>query len=139
MKRSIWKTSLGIFAILFGALTIVSGGKVLFGNLAAVQAAGDVVDFVLWFNFLSGPIYILAGVAILLGKNWAKPVSAVLAVSIVLVFAMFGWHISSGGAYEVRTLGAMILRSGFWVIVAWVLFRTKPSDTSISQVVRRQT
>ncbi|PHQ94636.1 MAG: hypothetical protein COB40_11805 [Marinosulfonomonas sp.] len=127
MKRSIWKIALGIFAILFGTLTIVSGGKVLLGNLAAVQAAGDVVNFVLWFNFLSGPIYILAGVAIAFGKQWAKPLAAVLAVSIVTVFALFAWHISSGGAYETRTLGAMVLRSGFWVVAALALFRAKPA------------
>lgn len=126
MKPPLWKTVLGIFAILFGALTIVSGGKVLFGNLAAVQAAGNVVNFVLWFNFLSGPIYILAGVAIAFGKKWAKPTAAILAVSIVSVFALFGWHINSGGAYEARTLGAMVLRSGFWVIAALALFRAPP-------------
>ncbi len=125
MKNPKWKTALGIFAILFGALTILSGGKVLFGNVAATQAAGEFVDFVVWFNFLSGPIYILAGVAIAFGKQWAKPVAAVLAVSILVVFAFFGWHIRSGGAFETRTLGAMVLRSGFWVAAAFALYRTR--------------
>ena len=42
------------FALVFGVLTIVSGGRVLFGGPEAQAAAGNAVHFVLWFNFLSG-------------------------------------------------------------------------------------
>ena len=35
-------------AVLFGLLTIGSGGRVLFGGPAAAAAAGDAVPFVLW-------------------------------------------------------------------------------------------
>ena len=30
----------------------------------------------------------------------------------------FGYHISQGGAFEPRTMGAMILRSSVWVVIA---------------------
>ena len=49
---SLW--SVAAVAVVFGALTILSGGTVLFGGDAAREAAGKVVPFVLWFNFLSG-------------------------------------------------------------------------------------
>ena len=39
-------------AIVFGLLTIKSGGSVLFVNGIARESAGDYVSFVLWFNFL---------------------------------------------------------------------------------------
>lgn len=47
--------------VVFGALTIVSGGQALFGSAAAQTAVGNAVPFVLWFNFLSGFVYVLVG------------------------------------------------------------------------------
>ena len=42
--------AIGIAAILFGVLTILSGGQALFGGEAARAAVGAAVPFVLWFN-----------------------------------------------------------------------------------------
>lgn len=106
------------FALVFGILTIVSGGQVLFGGPEAQAAAGNAVDFVLWFNFLSGFAYVAAAIGIAMRKDWARRLSVGLAVAIVAVFALFGWHIFTGGAYEMRTLGAMVLRSAVWIGIA---------------------
>ena len=106
------------FALVFGVLTIVSGGRVLFGGPEAQAAAGNAVHFVLWFNFLSGFAYVAAAVGILLLKRWARYLAIALAITIVAVFALFGWHVLSGGAYEMRTVGAMTLRSAVWIGIA---------------------
>lgn len=105
-------------AIVFGALTIVSGGAALFGGAAAQATAGNAVPFVLWFNFLSGFVYVLAGVGIGLRKSWGGTLAMALALAIVAVFALFGWHVYRGGAYEMRTVGAMILRAVVWIGIA---------------------
>lgn len=105
-------------AVVFGALTIVSGGRVLFGGAAAQAAAGDAVPFVLWFNFLSGFAYVLAGVGIALGRRWAATLAIALAVAIAAVFALFGLHVLRGGAFELRTVGAMVLQLGVWTAIA---------------------
>lgn len=118
------------FALIFGALTIVSGGRVLFGGPEAQAAAGNVVHFVLWFNFLSGFAYVAAAVGILLLKPWARYLAIALAIAIVAVFALFGWHVLSGGAYEMRTTGAMTLRSAVWIGIAIYLQR-RPRVASI--------
>ena len=47
-------------AIVFGIMTIKSGGAVLFTDGEARLAAGDYVSFVLWFNFLAGFLYVVA-------------------------------------------------------------------------------
>ena len=96
-------------AVVFGVLTIVSGGMALFGGAAAEAAAGNAVPFVLWFNFLSGFIYVVAGVAIAMRLKWDASLAKLLAVAIVAVFALFLWHIYRGGAYEMRTVGATYL------------------------------
>lgn len=41
-------------AVVFGALTVFSGGQALFGGAAAQEALVNAVPFVPWFNFLSG-------------------------------------------------------------------------------------
>lgn len=119
-------------AIVFGGLTIVSGGSVLFGGAAVEAAAGQVVPFVLWFNFLSGFVYVLAGIGLALGRAWALPLSVALAVAIAVVFALFGLHVARGGGFEMRTAGAMVLRLVVWVAIAVTALRASraaPSTT----------
>lgn len=117
-------------AVVFGALTILSGGRALFGDAAAQAAVGNAVPFVLWFNFLSGFAYVLAGIGIAMSKTWAGPLAVVLALAILAVFALFGLHILRGGAHEARTVGAMALRATVWIGIAIYLRRRGVPRTS---------
>jgi hypothetical protein len=123
-STSTWplKVAAGV-AVIFGLLTIVSGARALFGGPAAVAAAGDAVPFVLWFNFLSGFVYVLAGIGIAMGRRWAVMLSVGLAVMIAAVFALFGLYVFQGAAFEMRTVGAMSLRLVVWVAIAAVAAR----------------
>jgi hypothetical protein len=123
---------LAVIAVLFGVLTVLSGGMALFGPEQARARLGDVVPLVLWFNFLAGFAYVGAGVGLYLGRPGAVHLAAALAAATVLVFGALGWHAATGGAYEVRTVAAMSLRSIFWVVV-WIvavraLARREPSS-----------
>lgn len=112
-----------IVAALFGLATIASGGNALFGGPAARQAAGAYVPFVLWFNFLAGFAYVAAGAGLWLRRRWAAMLALVIAGTTLLVFAAFGVHVLNGGAYEVRTAGAMTLRSLVWIAIGWLAWR----------------
>ncbi|MCK9285928.1 MAG: hypothetical protein M0P39_16790 [Rhodocyclaceae bacterium] len=114
---------LATVAIAFGVLTVLSGGRALFGGMDARAELGNIVPLVLWFNFLAGFVYVLAGVALLRRKRRAAPLAVFLAVSTVLVFLAFALHILAGGAFEARTVGALSLRSLFWIAVALVALR----------------
>jgi hypothetical protein len=114
---------LAIAAIVFGVLTVLSGGRALFGNVEARAELGNVVSFVLWFNFTVGFVYVLAGVALLGAKRWAPAVALFLAVSTVLIFLAFITHVVAGGDFEMRTVGALVIRSLFWIAVALVARR----------------
>ncbi|MDN3722513.1 hypothetical protein QW131_32915 [Roseibium salinum] len=94
----------------------------LFGGEEATQAAGNVVRFVLWFNFLAGFAYIVAGVGLFLRKRWAYWLAAAIVASTVAVFAAFAIHVLQGGAYEMRTLAALTLRTVVWAIIARIAF-----------------
>lgn len=110
-------------AIVFGLLTISSGGQALFGGAVARAAVGNAVDFVLWFNFGAGFAYVLAGIGLLTRYRWAVALSIVIAAATVVVFAAFGVHVVGGGAYEMRTVGAMALRSAVWIGIAVIASR----------------
>lgn len=109
------------FATIFGLLTIVSGGRALFGG----GDMGAVVPFVLWFNFIAGIAYVLAGIGLWRGAVWAPMLSLGIAVTTAAVFAAFLWHVSSGGGWEARTMGAMILRTGIWIAIAALVLQRK--------------
>lgn len=122
LKHSRWLGALALFAVLFGLLTLVSGGSVLFDS-AARQAAGNYVSFVLWFNFLAGFAYIIAGVGLWMWQRWAVWLSFLIAGATLVVFIIFGGYILSGGSYELRTLGAMSLRTVIWFVISVVAYR----------------
>ena len=107
-----------LVACAFGALTIASGGRVLFGSDAARVAAGSVVPFVVWFNFLAGFAYVAAGAGLWLGRRWSAWLAIGIAATTALVFAALGIHIAIGGAFEARTVAAMTLRTVLWAAIA---------------------
>jgi len=99
-------------------MTILEGGSVLFGDGAARRAAGSYVPFVLWFNFLAGFAYVAAGVGLRARFRWAVWLSFGIAVGTAAVFLGFGFHVLSGGPYEVRTVVALTLRTTVWLLLA---------------------
>lgn len=117
----IWAISL--VAVGFGLLTIKEGGAILFGGKAAQASAGNYVPFVLWFNFLAGFAYVIAGTGLWLRHRWAVWLAVVIAATTALVFATFGVHIYADGAYEMRTVIAMSLRTLVWVMIAAIAWR----------------
>ena len=108
-KADLLVKSLAVVAVLFGLLTVFSGGRTLFGGEGARLAAGAIVPFVLWFNFIGG--------------RWSVPLAVFIAVATGLVFATFGVHAWNGAAYEARTVGAMALRTLLWTGIAGTAYR----------------
>lgn len=108
-----------VVAVVFGLLTILSGGRALFG----ATDMGAIVGFVLVFNFLAGFAYVLAGVGLWQGRHWGPGLSLAILAATLIVFAAFGWHVLSGGPWETRTLGAMTLRTLVWVAIVAVTQR----------------
>lgn len=109
----------GVAAIAFGLLTLISGGSALFG----LVDMGAVVAFVLWFNFLAGFAYVIGGRLLMIGHRLALPVALTILIANAKVFAVFGWRVFVGDAFEARTVGAMTFRTAFWVAMVWASVR----------------
>ena len=103
-----------IVAIVFGLLTIVSGGSALFGSVDM----GDVVPFVLWFNFIAGFAYVIAGAGLWRQKPWAAGLALAIAGTTVLIGLAFVAQVLRGVPYEPRTIAALTFRIGIWVWIA---------------------
>ncbi|MCO5089789.1 hypothetical protein [Bosea sp. (in: a-proteobacteria)] len=114
-------TIAAVVAVIFGILTVVSGGRALFGGVEM----GAVVPFVLKFNLVAGFAYVLAGIGLWRMVRWARMLSVAIAVATAAVFAAFLWHAWHGGAYEARTMGAMPLRLAVWVVIAALAIRQR--------------
>jgi hypothetical protein len=123
-RRPRWAVVLALIATILGIVTVIVGGKTLFGGAEERTAAGNIVPFVLWFNFVAGFAYVIAGVGLFLWKRWAAQLSAAIAVATIVMFVAFSIHIFLGGAFEARTIGAMIIRSAVWVVIAVSTCRT---------------
>ncbi|CCF18368.1 conserved membrane protein of unknown function [Pseudorhizobium banfieldiae] len=105
--------------LVFGVLTVVSGGTAIFGPATATDVLGNVVPFVLWFNFLAGVAYVASGLGLFLRQDWAVGLSLALFVATFLILVGFAIHVATGGLYEMRTVGALLLRTAVWAAIAF--------------------
>ena len=121
-SRSIGILLASLVAILFGLLTIKSGGMVLFVDGPDRVAAGNYVPFVLWFNFVAGFFYIIAGVGLWFTQRWSMWLAGAIVISTLMVFALFNLHIYNGGLFEFRTVIAMSLRSVVWSVITFYAY-----------------
>ncbi len=110
-----------VVALLFGLVTIYSGGMALAGK----KEVGNAVHFVLWFNFLAGFAYVAASFGLAKMLGWGLKLSIAIAIATALVFAAFGFVVMQGGAYEMRTVGAMVIRLGVWVVISAIAMRAR--------------
>lgn len=95
---------------LFGLVTLVTSGAVLFNIGGASEAAGRYVPVVVWMNFFAAFLYLAATYGFLARKAWTP---AVLAMALVLLgVAAIGFfvHVRAGGDHEQRTMGALVFR-----------------------------
>lgn len=129
-QRSALTGVISLIAVGFGLLTIKEGGTILFGDEAARATAGNYVPFVLWFNFVAGFAYVVAGIGLWLQKRWSVWLATSLAAATALTFAALGMHVLFDGLYEKRTVIAMSMRTLVWTSIAALAWR---------QLVWRQT
>ncbi len=116
--------------LLFGSITLFMSGSVIFDLFGIREKQGDFVPFIVWTNFICGLLYLLAGWGLLRRFRWTTSV-LVLAV-MILIFGLAGlmWHISQGGAYELKTVKAMVFRILFTLAFAVFSWRYHTANKS---------
>lgn len=113
-----WVKPVSVFALIFGLMTVFSGGSVLFGPAEARVWAGSYIQFVVWFNFLAGFAYVLAAIGLWQRKCWAPKLAGLIAGATAAAALGFSVVVLQGGAFEMRTVGALAFRFAFWAAIA---------------------
>ena len=101
----------------FGLLTLFLSTSVVFDLFGVRAKEGNYVLFVVWANFISSIIYLVASYGFVKNKNWTSTILGISALILVNAFIGFIIYINADGVYETKTIGAMIFR-----IVVTIIF-----------------
>lgn len=99
-----------IFLVGFGLLTLFLSASVIFDLFGIRAKEGNYVLFVVWSNFVSSIIYLLAAYGFIQNKKWTATILGISTLLLISAFIGLRIHINSGGIYETKTIGAMIFR-----------------------------
>ncbi|MDF1549013.1 MAG: hypothetical protein P1P88_14405 [Bacteroidales bacterium] len=100
----------------FGVLTLFLSASVIFDLFGIREKEGNYVLFVVWANFISSLLYIVAAYGFIKNTKMTFPLLGMSAI--VLLSALIGLfvYIGAGGVYETKTIGAM----GFRIIITLI-------------------
>jgi hypothetical protein len=117
MKRT-FIIIIAVVLFLFGSLTLFLSGSVIFDLFGIREKEGNYVPLVVWANFISSILYLVAAYGLFKIKKW--PVWLLVVSVFILVAAFIGLkiHINNGGLYEAKTVNAMLFRIGLTVFIA---------------------
>lgn len=100
----------------FGLATLFMSSSVIFDLFGIRDKEGNYVLFVVWSNFACAILYFFSAYGFLKNKKWTIVLLAISAIILAAAFIGLKLHINAGGAYEMKTVGAMIFRTSFTVI-----------------------
>ena len=108
----------------FGLLTLFLSASVIFDLFGIRAKEGNYVLFIVWSNFISSILYLIASYGFVTSKRWTAKLLGVS--TIILITALIGlfYHINSGGIYETKTIGAMIFRISVTMVFAALAYFT---------------
>ena len=117
MKQKILKITATVL-LLFALLTLFLSSSVIFDLFGIREKEGNYVPLVVWANFISSILYLVAAYGLLKMKKWPVWLLVISAVILVAAFIGLKIHISEGGLYEAKTINAMIFRMGLTILLA---------------------
>lgn len=94
----------------FGLLTLFLSSSIIFDLFGVREKEGNYVLLVVWANFISSIIYLLAAYGFIKNKRWTAKLLGISTIVLIVAFIGLFVHINSGGIYETKTIGAMIFR-----------------------------
>ena len=122
-RRSLLRRITSVVAVSFGVVTVLAGGRVLFGG-----ADPGYVIFrpLLVFNAMMGVAYVIAGVAIWRDLRWSRSAAGMILALNLAVLGAIGVLYATGGGVAADSLRAMAFRSAVWFVL-WMGLRTLSS------------
>ena len=111
--------------VLFGFLTLFLSSSVIFDWFDIRAKEGNYVLAVVWANFVASWLYLMTALGIIQNKTWIVYPLALAVAVLVVGQILFFIHIVDGGLYETKTVGAMIFRIVFTLLLTVFASRIK--------------
>ena len=130
MKKAVQYT-LALLLLGFGLMTLFASGSVIFDWFEIRAEKGNYVLFVVWANFISSIIYLIAAYGFLKSKKWTARLLSISVAVLVLAFVGLNIHANTGGLYETTTMNAMIFRTTLtllFTVLAYLFITKKKKD-----------
>ena len=104
----------------FAAITLFLSSSVIFDLFGIREKEGNYVLFVVWANFLSSFLYLIAVWGLLKLKTWT--LIPLLTSVLILTLAQIGLfiHMNAGELYETKTVGAMFFRIALTLVFVFL-------------------
>ncbi len=109
MKKAI-PYILAVLLAAFGFVTLFLSSSIIFDLFGVRAKEGNYVLIVVWANFMSSLIYLFAAYGFIGNRKWTSKLLVISSTILIAAFIGFTIHISSGGIFETKTIGAMIFR-----------------------------
>jgi hypothetical protein len=108
----------------FGLLTLFLSSSVIFDLFGIRAKEGNYVLFVVWSNFISSILYLFAAFGFVKVKKWTTTLLGISTLILIVAFIGLKIHVSAGGIYEEKTIGAMIFRISLTLVFAILAYFT---------------
>jgi uncharacterized membrane protein (DUF2068 family) len=117
----------------FGLLTLFLSTSVIFDLFGIRAKEGNYVLFIVWSNFISSILYLIAAYGLFKSKKWTIYLLGMSTIILIIAFVGLKIHANSGGLYETQTVGAMIFRISvtlvFTIIAYFTLIHKRTSSS----------
>jgi len=121
MKHIILKITASAL-LLFALITLFLSGSVIFDLFGIRAREGNYVPLVVWSNFISSILYLVAVYGLFKMKKWSVWPLVIAVAILVAAFIGLKIHINDGGLYEAKTVNAMLFRIGLTILIAVVSY-----------------
>lgn len=108
----------------FALLALFLSTSVIFDLFGIRAKEGNYVLFVVWSNFISSILYLLAAYGFAKSKKWTAVLLGISTIILIAAFIGLKIHANSGGSYEEKTIGAMIFRILVTLVFAIIAYFT---------------
>lgn len=106
--------------VVFASITLFMSSAVIFDWFGIRAQEGNYVLFIVWANFISGFLYIVAAYYLFKNKRNAFPIFLFVLILLIIAFIALQFHIQNDGLYEAKTVKAMLFRIGFTSMFTFV-------------------
>lgn len=100
-----------IVLLAFGMLTFFLSASIILDLFEVREGQGNYVLLIVWTNLIVSLLYLAAAYGFYKQKSFTTNVLGLASALLVLAFIYLGYHIYSGGAYEAKTVAAMVFRT----------------------------